>query len=123
MPLPLSVGRALGGQAADGRHPWDVSAQRGWMWHPGPGLQVGWAPLRDPGGCEKPGRFSRRIIRGEREREQRPLRTVKSGEFFLADVMIESLKMILSSDSSFSPNLGLIVLITARVSGLSLQLC
>lgn len=59
----------------------------------------------------------------EREREQRPLRTVKSAESFLADVMIENLKMVLSSDSSFSPNLGLIVLITARVSGLSLQLC
>ena len=79
-------------------------------------------------GCEKPGEFSSPIIRErererERERGQRPQWAVRSAEVFPADVMKESLKMILSLNSSFSHNLGLIVMIAARVSGLSLQLC
>lgn len=109
----------LSGWPGCSRDPLVIRAPPGWMWHPGPGFQFGWEPLRVQEGFEEPGKSSSLVIRGEREGGG----ALRSGEFLLARVMKESLKMIFSLNSSFSHNLGLIVMIAARALRLSLQLC
>ena len=125
--LLLSVGCALGG--------WAVAVTPGpqcteWVGVASgarPPGQLGWEPLRVKKDVRSLVSSAAPSLERERERErkrgQRPQWAVRSAEVFPADVMKESLKMILSLNSSFSHNLGLIVMIAARVSGLSLQLC